>query len=95
MTSCVHGLSRTLESNGIAITFVGEPAQDAGGPTRELFRLLWKDLNSNASIFCGREDNRIPAHNVLALRQEEFVMVGRCISLALMYGGTGPHFFQR
>ena len=70
----LHALSKpnVEEYSGIAVTFVGELPQDAGGPMKELFCLLLQDLNSNASIFCGQEDNRLPAHNMLALEQNQF-----------------------
>ena len=79
---------------GITISFIGEPAQDAGGPLREFFTLLWQTLARNSSLFNGPEESRTLAHNVCALQQEEYVIIGRLIALALMYGGTAPHFFS-
>ena len=79
---------------GITINFIGEPAQDAGGPLREFFTLLWQSLARNNSLFNGPEDSRTLVHNVYALQQEEYAIIGRLIALALMYGGTAPHFFS-
>ena len=79
---------------GLNITFIGEQAHDAGGPLREFFRLLWQSLSKNCSLFSGQECKRILAHNVTALQQQEYLLVGRCIALALLYGGGAPHFFS-
>ena len=40
---------------GLEINFVGEDAQDAGGPLREFFRLLWKEIAADNSLFTGPE----------------------------------------
>lgn len=34
------------------------------------------------------------AHNVTALQQQEYLLVSRCIALALVYDGGAPHFFS-
>ena len=77
---------------GLNITFIGEQAHDAGCPLREFFHLL--SLSKNCSLFSGQECKRILAHNVTALQQQEYLLVGRCIALALLYGGSAPHFFS-
>ena len=78
---------------GLNINFIGEQVRDAGGPLQEFFRLLWQSLNKNCSLFSGQECKRILAHNVTALQQQEHLLVGRCIALALVYGG-GILFFS-
>ena len=78
---------------GLEIVFIGEEAQDAGGPLREYFRLLWRDVASDGCIFAGADDCRVLAHNMLSLHSCDYALVGRCIGLAILYGGTGPHFF--
>ena len=61
------------------MTFVGEPAVDAGGPLRELFCLVWQALRQNGNLFTGSENIRVLAHNVVALQQSEYEMVGRYV----------------
>ena len=78
---------------GLDITFIGEEAQDAGGPLREYFRLLWKAIAADGSIFTGATEERILTHNMLSLQNGDYALVGRCIGLAIIYGGSGPHFF--
>ena len=79
---------------GLNIEFIGEPAQDAGGPLREYFRLLWIALGQKCSLFTRKENARVLAHNVTAIQQREYVIIGHCIALALVYGGCAPHFFS-
>ena len=35
----------------LKVTFIGEPAVDAGGPLREYFHLLLRELAENSSLF--------------------------------------------
>ena len=79
---------------GLNFVFVGEPALDAGGPLREYFRLLWLSLHQNLHLFNGKENVRVLAYNITAIQQQEYVIIGHCISLALVYGGSAPHFFS-
>ena len=78
---------------GLDVVFVGEEAQDAGGPLREYFRLLWKAIASDSCIFGGANEGRVLTHNMLSLQNGDYALVGRCIGLAIIYGGSGPHFF--
>lgn len=82
------------DSVGLNVSFVSEPAQDAGGPTRELFRLLWIKLAGDGMLFEGPENARHLQHNVIALNAKDFKCVGQLVSLALAYGGSAPHFFN-
>ena len=51
-------------------------------------------MSKDGSIFTGQEDKRLLTHNVMSLQKGYYSLVGRCISLALVYGGTGPHIFS-
>ena len=77
---------------GLEIVFIGEEAQDAGGPLREYFRLLWRDVAADGCLFAGADDARVLMHNMLSLQSGDYALVGHCIGLAVLYGGTGPHF---
>lgn len=79
---------------GLEISFVGEDAQDAGGPLREFFRLLWRDIAADNTLFIGPENKRLLTHNCMALQSEHYALVGRCIGLSLLNGGGGPHFLS-
>lgn len=69
-----------------------EGAIDEGGPKREMFRLLLKFL-SNSNLFTGNEMKHISLDNK-ALHEQYYYEAGRIISLSLVHGGTGPHFFS-
>lgn len=61
---------------------------------REFFRLLMMEIESNAALMCGMEGRRKAVHNTVALDNHEFRTIGQCISLSIIYGRTGPHFFS-
>ena len=54
---------------------------------------LWH-LETIAVCLVGRRVSESMAHNVTALQQKEYLLVGCCITLALVYGGGAPHFFS-
>lgn len=80
-------------SRGLSVRFIGEEAVDAGGPLREFFRLLIRDIATNGSLVCGPENHRTAVHNNHALHHHEFKYVGQAIALSILFGGPGPHFF--
>ena len=82
-------------SRGMSVTFVSEAAVDEGGPTREFFRLVLADVARNNSLFDGSLERRVVKHNLLELRGNSYLIVGRLIALSLMYGGPSPQFFAR
>ena len=75
------------------VTFIGEPTQDAGGPTREFFRLVLK-MSQDGNLFAGPPGARTLVHNILALQRNEFHVVSHAITLSLIYGGGAPYFFH-
>lgn len=80
-------------SNHLAVTFLGEPAVDAGGPLREFFRLLLAEICRNNSLFCGPDTARVPLHNIAALKKQTFKYIGCMIGASLLNGGPSPNFF--
>ena len=80
-------------SKHLRVTFLGEPAVDAGGPLREFFCLLLGEISSNSMLFCGEETARVPRHNVLELSKQTFRYVGQIIAASLLNGGPSPGFF--
>ncbi len=74
----------------IRITFLVEPGVDAGGPSREFFRLLVWDIVCNNSLFQGEEANRSPIHNIMELRKGTFKLIGEAFALSIIHGGPGP-----
>ena len=78
-----------------AVKFDGEEAIDSGGPVREYFELLWKNLQFNGFLFTWSDNCRILTHNTYALNHNEFHTFGVCVALALICGGSLPHFLSQ
>ena len=74
------------------ITFIGEPAFDAGGPTREFFTYVFND--ASRYIMEGTTDSFTFLHDVKKLRNGDFERYGTLIALTLIYGCPGPRNMQ-
>ena len=59
-------------SKYIHVTFVGEPAVDAGGPLREFLYLLMAEVANNNMLFCGDEGCRVLVPSMTALEKETY-----------------------
>ena len=79
-------------SKYLRVTFLGEPAVDKGGPIREFFQHLLKNISTNNSIFCGPEDKRCILHNLVELDKRTYYYIGMLLSLSIVYGGPAPKF---
>ena len=51
-------------------------------------------VNQDGRLFTGPPEARLLVHNIIALQQQEFHLVGHVIALSLLYGGGAPHFFS-
>jgi len=80
-------------SKHLRITFLGEPAVDAGGPLREYFHLLIREIFSRGTLFQGKETARVPVHNVLELKKQTFKYIGSMFAASVVNGGEAPMFF--
>ena len=80
-------------TKSFVVTFVGEPAVDAGGPRREFFTLLLKHISTNTSLFEGSVEHLLPTHNPPALINKEFYYIGKMIAASILQGGPAPEFF--
>ena len=52
-------------SIGLNVQFTGEDAHNAGGPSREFFRLVSKHMSEDGSLFAGPSTEQTLVHNVL------------------------------
>lgn len=73
----------------LKIQFIGEPAVDQGGPSREFFTLI----NQHAQVSLMSEG--LFRHNVPALQRNEFYYFGCITALGLMQGSSGPRCFSK
>ena len=67
----------------INVEFIGEEAVDTGGPTRELFSLVFKQV-SESGLTRGSHPNLTFMHDQLALRDAHFKVLGQLVALALL-----------
>lgn len=70
-----------------------EGSVDEGGPTREFLRLLMKAIHG-CYIFEGHEKDLRLALSTEALDTKMYMWVAKMISVCVVHGGVGPHFFS-
>ena len=82
----------------IKVTFEGEPAVDGGGPVREFFTILMRQLLSSSShvgLFEGTNSHFLPLHNTDALRSNLFKVAARMVAASVIHGGPGFAVFPK
>ena len=80
-----------FETSKLAVEFVGEPAADTGGPTREIFSIAFQQA-IDSRITRGAYPTLTFMHHQTALAEGEYKMFGQLVALALLNGACGPHF---
>jgi len=76
----------------LQVRFVGEEAVDTGGPRREFFHLLLREIFTS-SLFAGYPDHVVLNHNLEAVASEKYYMIGKMISTCIIQGGEAPVCF--
>ncbi|XP_064391385.1 uncharacterized protein LOC135339169 isoform X1 [Halichondria panicea] len=75
----------------LTVHFVSEEAEDGGGPSREFWCLLGKEIAQ--SMFEGHENSKVVRHDLLAVQGEKFLLVGKLMTMGITQGGSGFSFF--
>ncbi|XP_013411196.1 uncharacterized protein LOC106174263 [Lingula anatina] len=70
------------------VEFSGEKALDDGGPRRECFRLLMKEISS-LDIFEGPPEALVFRHNVTKLEAGSHHKSGQLVAWSILHGGPG------
>ena len=78
----------------LQVRFIGEEAVDAGGPRREFFHLLMQEI-FKSSLFEGYPIHTIPLHNVEAVANNKYYMIGKMIATCIIQGGEAPACFAK
>lgn len=73
----------------LTVTFSGEEAVDTGGPKREYFTLLMKEVSALKLFHEGWF-----THNLESLRNNEYYVAGQLIAWSILQGGGGPKCFS-
>nr|XP_029138632.1 G2/M phase-specific E3 ubiquitin-protein ligase-like [Labrus bergylta] len=69
------------------IEFVGEDADDMGGPQREFFRLLMIEVQTSLGIFEGKAGQVFLSYDQAALDQNKYFKAGNLIAWSIAHGG--------
>ena len=84
---------KTNVSKRLKVMFVGEALVDEGGPHREFFELVLKEIFIKSGLFIGWPANVIPVCNTDAVAANKFFIIGRIIATCLVQGGQAPACF--
>ena len=75
----------------LKVCFIGEPAAiDDGGPRREFFSLLTREIFRTSGLFSGWPEHAVPVHDVHAIANNRFYVVGKMLATCLVQGGELP-----
>ncbi|KAK1786690.1 hypothetical protein P4O66_017082 [Electrophorus voltai] len=77
------------------IEFVGEIAEDHGGPRREFFRLMMFELQQNLGVFVCRPGQLIFSYDKTALANNKFYTAGKLTAWSIMHNGPGLRCLNR
>lgn len=89
---CAFKIAKFDFGQKFRITFENESGIDGGGPSREYFSLLLKELVSPSGLvrlFEGQQNRLLPMHNTDALRGGLFKVAGRMIASSIINGCPG------
>ena len=73
----------------IKVQFIGEPAVDQAGPSREYFGLV------NSAAQERLMSQSVFKHNISALQQREYYAFGQLTALGILQGSPGPRCFSK
>ena len=78
----------------LKVRFVGESAEDEGGPRREFFQRLMKAAFQSQTMFSGWPCHTILVHNITSIASNHYFLVGMMIASSLIQGGQAPSCFS-
>lgn len=78
----------------LKIDFFQESAVDDGGPRREFFHLLTHEI-FRSSLFTGYPSNIVPIHNIKAVSDNTYHIIGKMIATCIIQGGEVPACFAQ
>lgn len=81
-------------SKMLRVRFISEQVQDEGGPRREFFCHVIKEALQSSSMFVGWPDHVIPVHNINAISENKYYIIGKMIATSLIQGGQAPLCFS-
>lgn len=82
-----------MATSKMSVEFVGEPAVDTGGPTKELFAIAFLQV-IDSKITRGAFPNITFLHDQNSLVSGDYRAFGQLVALSLLNGAGGPHIFS-
>lgn len=74
-------------SKMLKVRSISEQTEDEGGPRREFFRHLMKAALQHPLLFVGWPDHVIPVHNINAISENKYCLIGKMIATSVVQGG--------
>ncbi|KAA0712533.1 hypothetical protein E1301_Tti019071 [Triplophysa tibetana] len=76
------------------VEFIGEMAEDYGGPRREFFRLLMGEIQQSLGVFEGQQGNLFFTYDQHAYSQNKYYTAGKLVAWSIMHNGPGLRCFN-
>ena len=81
-------------SKMLRVCFIGDASIDDGGPRREFFSLLLREIFVKSGLFYGWPDHVVPLHHIEAITTNKFYMIGKMLATCMIQGGEPPVCFS-
>lgn len=82
-------------SKMLKVCFIGDASIDDGGPRREFFSLLLREIFDKSGLFYGWPDHVVPLHHIDAIMTNQFYMIGKMMVACMVQGGEPPVCFSK
>jgi hypothetical protein len=79
----------------LKVCFIGDASIDDGGPRREFFSLLLREIFVKSGLFYGWPDHVVPLHHIEAITTNQFYMIGKMLAVCMIQGGEPPVCFSK
>ena len=80
-------------NHSLKVHFIGEEAEDEGGPRREFFRLAVTAIRDDSGVLQDPEYRKTVSNNPLLLERGVYYCAGIVTGMCLQQGGPGLHLF--
>ena len=94
--SVVQFLKRSFDPHkSIRVIFLGEEAADGGGPRKEYFRLLCRNIREQSGVFFYSKQLVNFRSSVSLFHERRFHLVGKMIGTSILHGGPAFPFLPK
>ncbi len=82
-----------VASKVLKVVFIGEQSVNDGGPRREMFEIVMREMFTQSGLFTGWPCHVVPIHNIQSVANNDFYVIGKIISTSIVQGGQPPVCF--